>query len=162
MVISELALQYDLFTGELVDNRSSYQKKKDFERSAPSQLQMFSTPDVIQFGIRPKSAYKEWIDQATLSPLVLEIEDKRTLEEVERDLIREAEKQTIPLFADTLEPQLTKLKTAPPLQEFQRSGTIFAYSSDLSVKGLRAVLRAKSITVRTRLQRSDSFGNFDR
>ena len=43
-------LQYDLFSGELVDTRSDYQKKKDRERTAPQQIQMFKTPEMVQFG----------------------------------------------------------------------------------------------------------------
>lgn len=41
-----LPLQFDLFSGELVDTRSDYQKKKDRERTAPQQMQMFKTPEM--------------------------------------------------------------------------------------------------------------------
>lgn len=150
MTSQEVVLQIDLFTGDLVDARTSYQKKKDWERSSPPQLQMFSTPDMVQFGVRPKSAYRDWIDQTTISPMILEVEDKRTPEEIECDLVREAEKQTIPLFADTPVPSISEVETPPIPHPPTLSCVIFDAQAYF---GLRACLRAKSISVRSRITR---------
>jgi len=95
-----LPLQFDLFSGELVDTRSDAQKKKDRERTTPQQMQMFKTPETVQFGSKTKSAYREWLDQASAPPLVLEMIETRTPEEIERDAQREIEAQTHRLFSD--------------------------------------------------------------
>lgn len=95
-----LPLQFDLFSGELVDTRSNAQKKKDRERTTPQQMQMFKTPETVQFGSKTKSAYREWLDQASAPPLVLEMIETRTPEEIERDAQREIEAQTHRLFSD--------------------------------------------------------------
>lgn len=90
----ENALQYDLFTGELVDNRSSYQKRLDQERQAPQQLLMFATREVVQLGenVRP------WLSEMDRSALILEQEDPRTPEEIKRDLQQQAQALTFSLF----------------------------------------------------------------
>jgi hypothetical protein len=95
-----LPLQFDLFSGELVDARSDAQKKKDRERTIPQQMQMFKTPEMVQFGSKTKSAYRDWIDQATAPPLVLQMIETRTPEEIERAAQREIEAQTHRLFSD--------------------------------------------------------------
>jgi hypothetical protein len=141
-----LPLQIDMFTGEQVDNRNAYQKKKDRERTAPQQTQMFSTPDVMQFGVRPKSAYRDWLEKAKVPDLELVLVDTRTPEEVERDLIREAEKQTLSLFSDTqISQEIDEAETEPP------ATTTVLFSADLHAKkhGLRAYLRNQSAQVRT-------------
>lgn len=95
----EAPLQFDLFSGELVDNRSDYQRRLDREREKPQQMLMFKTPEIVQFGGQSHSAYREWLDEATPPSLSLEREDVRTDEERERDLMRDAEQRTRPLFA---------------------------------------------------------------
>lgn len=95
-----LPLQFDLFSGELVDTRSDAQKKKDRERTIPQQMQMFKTPEMVQFGIKTKSAYREWLDQSSAPPLVLQMIETRTPEEIERAAQREIEAQTHRLFSD--------------------------------------------------------------
>lgn len=144
-------LQYDLFSGELVDTRSDYQKKKDRERTAPQQIQMFKTPEMVQFGAKPKSAYREWLDQATAPPLMLEMQETRTPEEIERDRLREAQKQMKPLFegeAETSDPSPTEASIVPATPA-QPSGVIFDSQLHHRPVGLRARIRAQSIPVRS-------------
>ena len=92
------SLQFDMFSGELVDTRTTSQKKKDKERTNPQQIQLFKAAEVVQFGVTTKSAYREWLDQATAPPLVLQMIETRTPEEIERDLLREALTHMNPLF----------------------------------------------------------------
>ncbi len=47
----EVLLQLNMFTGELVDNRSRKQKKQDKERAEPQQSMMFSQREMAQFGV---------------------------------------------------------------------------------------------------------------
>jgi len=146
-----LSLQYDLFSGELVDTRSDSQKRKDKERSSPQQTQMFKTPEMVQFGGNTKSAYRDWLDQATAPPLVLQLLDTRTADEIERDLMCDAEKLTIPLFGEdppTPMEDETSLQenTSPQLQPH----VIFDAKQHHCQRGLRARLRAQSVPVRIR------------
>ena len=86
-------LQYTLFTGELVDNRTATQKRFDQTQTQPIQQEMFCQRDLAQFGVRAHP-------QMSLAPdtkLVLISEDPRTPEEIERDRQREAEAMTISL-----------------------------------------------------------------
>lgn len=92
----EAPLQYEMFTGAMVDNRTAAQKRVDRERAQPAQTEMFSQRDLAQFGVRARPLLP-------LSPhtkLVLISEDPRTPEQVERDLVKEAEANTLQLFAD--------------------------------------------------------------
>ena len=137
-----LPLQYDLFSRELVDNRSDYQKRKDKVRNAPQQLQMFATPEMVQFGV----SARPWLNDAPQPKLVLEIEETRTPEEIERDLMREAEKQTASLFGD-VPPALPENTEADPLPV---TSIIFEAQLCPCPIGLRARLRAQHIPVRPR------------
>jgi hypothetical protein len=96
-----IVLQYTLFTGELVDNRTAAQKRQDEAHSQPTQIEMFSQRDLAQFGVTAHP-------QMALPPdtkLVLISEDPRTPEEMERDREQAAQALTIPLFeAPTPEP----------------------------------------------------------
>jgi hypothetical protein len=148
-----LPLQFDLFSGELVDTRSDYQKKKDRERTAPQQIQMFKTTEMVQFGAKPKSAYREWLDQATAPPLMLEMQETRTPEEIELDRLREAQRQMQPLFGgeDIIS------RPASPVEDsvsgethLPSSGVIFDAQKPHRAIGLRTRLRAQSISVRSR------------
>lgn len=92
----ELALQFNLFTGELVDNRSAKQKRKAREQEEPQQPMMFSQRDMAQFGVdaHPK---------LPLSPktrLELMVEDHRTEEEIAADIQREALKNNLRMFEE--------------------------------------------------------------
>lgn len=93
----ETPLQFDMFSGELVDNRTTQQKKQDKERQKPKQIEMFSSREIAQFGVNPRPLLP-------LSPntkLLLIPEDPRTEEEIEHDRQREAEKHTIRMFGES-------------------------------------------------------------
>mgnify|MGYP000849220642 CR=1 FL=1 len=92
-----IPLQFDMFSGELVDNRTTRQKKQDKERQQPKQIEMFASREIAQFGINPRPLLP-------LSPntkLLLIPEDPRTDEEIEQDRQREAEKHTIRMFGES-------------------------------------------------------------
>jgi hypothetical protein len=95
-----IPLQHDMFSGELVDTRSSAQKKKDRARTIPQQTQMFKTPEMVQVGRQTNATRRAWLDKSTAPPLVLEVIETRTPEEIERDLQREIEAHTYHLFSD--------------------------------------------------------------
>ena len=88
------ALQFDLFTGELVDNRTPTQKKIDRERQQLQQMELFAAREVAQFGINPRPL----IDLSPTTRLTLWREDPRSEEEIERDRQRAAEEQTYRMF----------------------------------------------------------------
>lgn len=104
-------LQYDLFTGDLVDNRTSTQRRADRQRECPQQTEMFPQREVALFGVRAHP-------QMSLSPhtkLVLIAEDPRTPEEIERDIQREAEALTTPMFSSSEHPAENVVYEAKPL-----------------------------------------------
>ena len=87
-------LQFDLFSGELVDNRSRGEKRRDKQRAEPQQLDMFPQNEIAQFGV---SAHPQMpFDHK--SPLELSIQDVRTPEEKEHDFRRASEALTYQLF----------------------------------------------------------------
>lgn len=89
-------LQFDMFSGELVDNRTRKQKKADKQRQQPTQTEMFSQREIAQFGVNPRPLMP-------LSPntkLLLIPEDPRSDEEIEADRQRAAEEQTFQLFPE--------------------------------------------------------------
>lgn len=90
----EVPLQHNMFTGILADNRTRDQKERDKEQAKPVQTLMFSQRDILQIGVSPTP-------RMDLSPgrLALISEDPRTPEEVERDLVRQAQALTPSLFA---------------------------------------------------------------
>lgn len=144
------SLQFDMFSGDLVDTRTASQKKNDKERTKPQQVQLFSASEVVQFGVTTKSAYRDWLDQATAPPLVLQMVETRTPEEIELDLLREAQKQMSPLFGeeghDTVDvAQKPNKDTAIPV-----SVVVFDAKAHPCQRGLRARLRAQSNPVRRR------------
>jgi len=96
MCKEEPPLQFDMFTGEPVDNRTRKQKKQDKERGQPKQTEMFSQREIAQFGVNPRPLLP-------LSPntkLLLIPEDPRTEEEIEQDRQRAAQKQTYQMFTE--------------------------------------------------------------
>jgi len=95
----EVSLQRDLFTGELVDNRSRRQKQADRSRALPQQAELFSAREVAQFGVRARPL----IPLAPGTSLVLISDDPRTPEEKERDAQRAAEERTQPMFGESPE-----------------------------------------------------------
>ena len=90
------ALQFDMFSGEAVDNRTTTQKRKAKKREAPQQFEMFSQRDVAQFEVRarPQMPLPE---SATMA---LIIQDPRSPEQVELDRQRAAEALNGHLFSE--------------------------------------------------------------
>ena len=89
----EIPSQHDLFTGELVDNRTRNQKKHDWERRQPKPVEMFSQRELAQFGVKANP-------KLPISPktrLELALMDMRTEEEKTQYLQLEAERQTYPM-----------------------------------------------------------------
>lgn len=89
-------LQMDMFSGDLVDNRTRQQKKQDKAREQPRQIEMFPQREIAQFGVNPNPLMP-------LSPntrLLLIPEDPRTEEEIEQGRQQEAEKRTVQMFAE--------------------------------------------------------------
>jgi len=91
-----MPLQFDMFSGELVDNRTRRQKKQDKERAQPRQIEMFSSREVAQFGVNPRPL----IPLSPNTRLLLIPEDPRTEEEIEQDRQRAAQEQTYQMFAE--------------------------------------------------------------
>lgn len=89
---AEVLLQFDIFSGELVDTRSAAQKRRDREVLEPRQMEMFSQRDLAQY-IPP--ARMSLPDTATLH---LVMEDPRTEEEKESDRECAAKALTSPMF----------------------------------------------------------------
>lgn len=90
-------LQIDMFSGELVDNRTRKQKKADRQRQQPMQTEMFSQREIAQFGVNPRPLMP-------LSPntkLLLIPEDPRSEEEIDADRQRAAEEHTFQLFPES-------------------------------------------------------------
>ncbi len=95
---TEVPKQVDMFSGNVVDNRTHTQKKQDRQRSQPKQPLMFAQSDMAQFGVNSKP-------NLPLSPntrLALMHEDPRTEEEIERDLQVAAEALTFRMFAQAI------------------------------------------------------------
>jgi hypothetical protein len=85
--------QSDLFSGELVDNRTAKQKRLAQGREMPRQAELFPQRVLAQFGV-------EAHPKLSLSPqsrLKLEIQDPRSAEEKERDHRRSMADHTYPL-----------------------------------------------------------------
>jgi len=108
-------LQFDMFTGEAVDNRTRQQRRLDKEREQPKQTEMFSQREIAQFGVNPHPLLP-------LSPntkLLLIPEDPRTEEEIEQDRQRAALEQTYKMFpepeaaSEVDQPENPSLEIAP-------------------------------------------------
>jgi hypothetical protein len=144
MIEREAALQYDMFTGQLVDNRTSAQKAADKERSEPRQQEMFPQREIAQFGVRAHRYF-------SLSPhtrLMLVSEDPRTEEEKERDIQKAAEALTTPLFAEPAQATKTPVVNLPaPSKSFPELPT------RVHVKQVREGLYFRLITLVEQLQR---------
>lgn len=91
-----IPLQFDMFKGTLVDSRSSYHKKRDRERELPPQLSMFSAQEHQELSAHARP----WLDDAPKGLLTLDTQDIRTPEEVETDLLRQAQSLTASLFPE--------------------------------------------------------------
>ena len=89
----ELPLQAHLFTGELLDNRTTAQKRKAAQQALPQQGELFSQRDLAQFGVRAHP-------QLPISPMThlkLTIQDPRSPAEIEADERRAIEEHTYPM-----------------------------------------------------------------
>lgn len=135
-------LQYNLFSGELVDNRTPGQKRADQVRQQPQQLEMFSQRELAQY-VNPHPQM-----DAPPGALLLLMQDIRTEAEVERDLLLSAELLTIPLFESLAAPP-------SPLEPIIRRHAAMLFEvivecPSTAPVGLRAKLRRDSINVRSR------------
>lgn len=77
----ERPLQMDMFSGDLVDNRTRRQKKQDKENEKPQQSLMFSQRDMAQFGVNsrpqfelPPAAVLRFLDPNLRTPKEIEEE----------------------------------------------------------------------------------------
>jgi hypothetical protein len=96
-----IPLQADMFTGDWKDNRTRRQRKADRDSLQPQQQTMFTLGETYQLG----ASYRPWLKAAPPGQLTLEREDIRTPEEIERDLIRQANEQTTNMFGTNSLPQ---------------------------------------------------------
>ena len=95
----EPSLQFDLFTGELIDNRTATQKKRAREAEKPQQGMMFSQREMAQFGVdaHPK------LPISPKTRLELMAEDYRTDAEKAEAIQREALEHNFRLFEEEIE-----------------------------------------------------------
>jgi hypothetical protein len=142
MVHEGIPLQFDLFTGELVDNRTPSQKRADQARQQLQQREMFSQRDLAQY-VNPHPQM-----DAPPGALLLLMQDIRTEEEFERNLVRSAELLTIPLFESLASP-LSPLEPIIRRHAAMLLEVIVERPSTAPV-GLRAKLRRGSINLRSR------------
>ena len=98
----ERNLQQDMFTGDLVDNRTRAQKSQDRKKELPHQEFLFSQRDLAQ------PSRQRHFEVPSKAPLILLSEDPRSDEEREREAQRAIEAAMTPLFcsapADTETP----------------------------------------------------------
>ena len=97
----EVPSQFDLFSGELVDNRTTKQRRLAREWERPQQTLMFSQRDMAQFGVEahPK------LPISAKTRLELMMEDPRTEEEKAEAIQQEALKRNHRLFEEPLPEQ---------------------------------------------------------
>jgi hypothetical protein len=88
-------LQFEMFTGALIDNRTRTQKRLEKNVALPQQMTMFSLRDTVQIGV----AAHPWLNDLPRPQMTLVSEDPRTDEEKNLALLREAQKLTNALFA---------------------------------------------------------------
>lgn len=89
----EIPLQFELFSGELVDNRTKKQKKTAQEQAQPRQVEMFSQRELAQFGVKahPK------LPISPMTRIELAFQDGRNEEEIALEREQEIERHTYPL-----------------------------------------------------------------
>lgn len=130
---AESPKQYDMFSGELVDNRTSRQRRADRQRDDWQQLSMFKLSETYQPGVTPRP----WLNEMPRGTLMLEREDHRTPEEIETDLLREAQKLTVPMFE--------------PSPELPEPTAEISPAAPIPIEGLRAQMRRAAVRVRRRV-----------
>ncbi len=112
-MIKEAFQQWDMFTGEPV---TVYGRA---DQLPPRQMNLFPISETVQFGI----AARPWLKEMPTPTLTLECQDTRTEEEKERDVMREAEKQTTPLFTDaTVTPVIAEPASLIPRETVVEDG----------------------------------------
>jgi hypothetical protein len=89
----EVPLQFDMFSGELVDTRTSQQKLRAMQQEQPRQIEMFSQRELAQFGVKANPK----LSLSVKTRLELVMKDPRSEEEIARDLQREIEGRTYPM-----------------------------------------------------------------
>src|SRR5436309_3532518 len=100
MANTEIPKQHDMFSGELVDTRSSRQKQQDREQALPQPVEMFKQSEIAQFGVNARPL----LPISDKTRLALIAEETRTEEQIEADIQRAAEERTGHLFPETAEP----------------------------------------------------------
>jgi hypothetical protein len=101
----EVPLQSSLFNDQPQDTRTRRQRRKAKLASLPQPMEMFSTREVAQFGVRLSPMNLTTRGGGRLK-MQLEMEDPRTEEEKEADRQKEAEQRTYPLFGSLSDQQL--------------------------------------------------------
>ncbi len=89
----EIPLQFDMFSGQLVDNRTQKQKKIAQQQAQPRQTEMFSQREMAQFGVRANPK----LPISVKTRLELAIGDNRSEAEIALERQREIEQNTYPL-----------------------------------------------------------------
>ncbi|MCB9423187.1 MAG: hypothetical protein H6667_25540 [Ardenticatenaceae bacterium] len=89
----EVPLQVDMFSGELVDNRTKKQKKIAQQQAQPQQIEMFSQREVAQFGVQANPK----LPISLKTHIELAIEDRRSEAEIALEQQRTIEEHTYPL-----------------------------------------------------------------
>lgn len=93
LMSKEVPLQVDMFSGELVDNRTKKQKKIAQQQEQPQQIEMFSQRDVAQFGVKANPK----LPISPMTRIELAIQDGRNEEEITLEQQRTIEENTYPL-----------------------------------------------------------------
>jgi hypothetical protein len=134
-------LQHDMFSGDLVDNRSNYRKRLDKAHDQPQQKTMFSLKETVQFGVNARP----WLKNLPAPKLELESVDPRTEEEKERDLLHKAQSLTRTMFSGVETPdEIAPVETQDPPNIRQKIPPV------ITVVGYRARARRAKARVRIR------------
>ena len=141
----EIPLQQDMFSGEMVDTRSSYRKRQDKQRQQPRQAAMFSAQETVQIGANPRP----WLKALPAPTLTLEVQDVRTDEEKALDWWREAQKQIAPMFdTEATANGHAPAATGQPEETVSVETTVVYEVPTTRHVGFRAAARRASIPVR--------------
>ena len=141
---AETPLQHDMFSGEVVDARSSYRKRQDKQRQQPIQSEMFSAQETVQIGVNPRP----WLKALPAPQMALESQDVRTDEEKAQDWWREAQQQITPMFAEIEATNSHPQADAPQVKTPPVETRIVFEAAPLRPIGFRAAARRASIPVR--------------
>ena len=146
MTTPEVPLQHDMFSGQMVDNRTQQQKRLGKIAIQPQQMMMFSLKDTVELGV----SARPWLKELPPPKLELERQDIRTEEEREHDLLREAQSLTSAMFSIAEAPERVEEPVTEPQAQPQRVQipvTIFPQP----IVGCRKWLRRAKIRVRSRV-----------